>query len=237
MPATTRCDRRLEIGIEHVGRGHRGRVVGIEPARRGDPLIEVDLVGSREVVAVQVDPAIGRRAGRGRGVADADRPGVQLSGGAGDAGPGHGLARRVEGVGQAGTRRPVVPGERRLVAGEGEAGHHRREGGVGQRRAGQRLAVLAIEADADVERPAIARDRVAGVEVQVAGTVAARPWRNTCACRLLARSIARIMLPGQLVVPIASTRRHPTPNLTSCDPPRPFRKCGRRRWRCAAGGR
>src|SRR4029079_19670907 len=91
---------------------------------------------------------------------------IELAGEAGVAGAGDRLGRVVDRVGESGARRQVVPGERRLVAGEDDAGDERREGRVRRSVARERLAVLTIEADAEVERAAPFRNRFAGIEIE-----------------------------------------------------------------------
>ena len=89
-------DGRLEVWIDLVGRGDRRRIRGVEAvARREQRLVDVDLVGLRQVIAVAVDPRIldpARRRAR-VGVADVGADRRQLSGIAAEAGAQDRLAR------------------------------------------------------------------------------------------------------------------------------------------------
>ena len=79
----------------------------------------------------------------------------------------------VERVGEAGARRDIVPGERRFVAGEADAGDDVGEGAVALGRARQRLAALAVVTKAEVERQPVAAEGVADIEAEVLGPVGA----------------------------------------------------------------
>jgi len=73
MPTTRTAGlRRLQARIQHIGRRDRRRRHRVESAGRRDELIQVHLVRLREVIAVEVGPAVGRRPGGRTRVARAD---------------------------------------------------------------------------------------------------------------------------------------------------------------------
>ena len=127
-------------------------------------------------------------------------PVFELTGVAAEARPRHGLARLVERVGDAGARREVVPGERRLVAGERRR-RARRSGTPGSPAvvARQRLAALAVEAQPEIDRHAVrarscrrrrSRGSRRGCRRSPGGTPAPAGWSASSRSR-------GCMLPGQ----------------------------------------